>query len=241
MVLWIAVALIGTLLLGCTAPPSSTAMIQAQSPSERPAESPTSVIVKLPEPKLEGEISLEEALYRRRSVREFSAEGLTLQEVSQLLWAGQGQTADWGGRTAPSAGATYPLELYLVAGRVDGIAAGVYRYTSEGHSLTKVADGDVRQRLGIAAVDQSWVKDAAASIVVASVYERTTGRYGDRGVTYVHIEAGHAAQNICLQAVAMDLGAVTVGAFHDDQVSDILALSGGEVPLYVIPLGRKGV
>jgi SagB-type dehydrogenase family enzyme len=195
--------------------------------------------VNLPSPNLKGETSLEEVLYERRSVREFSGDPLALAEVSQLLWSAQGITAGWGGRTAPSAGATYPLELYLVAGLVDGLPSGVYRYSPENHSLVRTREGDVRAALRTAALDQDWVKEAPASVIIAAAYERTTGKYGDRGVTYVHMEAGHAAQNLCLQAGSVDLGAVTVGAFDDEQVSDVVGLLTGESPLYVIPVGRK--
>jgi len=115
----------------------------------------------------------------------------------------------------------------------------VYKYNPEGHELVKVRDGDVREQLAVATLGQTCVKEGTISIVIAAVYERTTGKYGERGVRYVHMEAGHTAQNIYLQATALDLGMVTVGAFHDDQVKDIVGLSGNESPLYVIPVGRK--
>ena len=240
---WLVLPLIGLLVVGCTAPTSVSVddrdSVRPETTAKVPVNAVQTATVKLPDPNLKGETSLEEALYERRSVREFSTEPLTLAEVSQLLWAGQGKTSDWGGRTAPSAGATYPLETYLVAGTVEGLLPGVYRYDPEDHALVKTRDGDVRERLGAAALGQSWVKEAPVSIVVTAVYERTTGKYGDRGVVYVHMEAGHAAQNICLQATALDLGAVTVGAFYDDQVGDIVALPAGEFPLYVIPVGKK--
>jgi len=200
---------------------------------------PQSSVIKLPAPRLSGEVSLEEALLERRSVRDYAPESLRLEEVSQLLWAAQGVTAEWGGRTAPSAGALYPLETYLVAGDVVSLAPGVYRYNPEGHELVKVRDGDVREQLAVASVGQTCVKEGAISIIIAAVYERTTGKYGERGIRYVHMEAGHAAQNIYLQATALDLGTVTVGAFHDDQVRDIIGMPANESPLYVIPVGRK--
>ncbi len=232
---WIVLPLLGLLLFGCTAPVSADSTI----PAKAPFEIEPSVTVDLPSPNLEGERSLEEVLYERRSVREFSGEPVAVAEVSQLLWAAQGMTAGWGGRTAPSAGATYPLEVYLIAGLVDGLPAGVYRYIPEGHTLVRTRGGDVRPELRVAALDQDWVKEAPVSVVIAAVYERTTAKYGDRGAQYVHMEAGHAAQNICLQATAIDLGAVTVGAFDDDQVSGVVGLSTRESPLYVIPVGRK--
>jgi SagB-type dehydrogenase family enzyme len=193
----------------------------------------------LPEPRYKGNVSLEEALLQRRSVREYSAEPLMMAEVSQLLWAAQGITSTGGNRTAPSAGGLYPLEVYLVAGNVENLAAGVYRYIPEGHKLATVKKGDIRKELAKASLDQSWVGRGAIDIVIAAVYEKTSGRYGERATRYVDMEAGHAAQNLCLQATALGLGAVTVGAFHDEQVQDALDIPTDNIPLYVIPVGRK--
>ncbi len=175
----------------------------------------------------------------RRSVREYADLPLSLEEVSQLLWAAQGITSDWGGRTAPSAGALYPLEVYLVVGSVDNLGVGVYKYQPQEHALVRVGDGDVRAELASAALRQSFVAEAAVDIVIGAVYERTTRKYGDRGVRYVHMEAGHAAQNIYLEVVALDLGTVTIGAFSDELVMDILDMPESEVPLYIMPVGRK--
>jgi len=196
-------------------------------------------IVKLPEPRLHSAVSLEEALNERRSTREYASIPLTLSDVSQLLWAAQGITSEWGGRTAPSAGALYPLEVYVAAGDVESLAPGVYKYSPGRHELLKVRDGDVRGQLANAALGQRWVQEGAIDIVIAAVYERTTTKYGDRGVRYVHIEAGHAAENICLQAVTLDLGVVTVGAFYDELVRDVMGMPEDEIPLYIIPIGKK--
>lgn len=212
------------------------------SPTTPPAPTPTpaaATTLKLPEPRLKSEVSLEETLLHRRSVREYANVPLTIEDISQLLWAAQGITTEWGGRTAPSAGALYPLEVYLVVGNVENLAPGVYKYKPERHELVKVRDGDVRRELTKAALGQTWIKEGAIDIVIAAVYERTTKKYGDRGVRYVHMEAGHAAQNIYLQAVALNLSMVTVGAFYDDHVKDIMGMPEDEVPLYVIPVGRK--
>jgi SagB-type dehydrogenase family enzyme len=199
----------------------------------------TQIIIKLPEPRLESNISLEETLLNRRSIREYASSSLALWEVSQLLWAAQGLTAEWGGRTAPSAGGLYPLEVYLITGAVENLAPGIYKYKPEGHELSKLRDGDVREELAKAALDQTWVKEGAIDIVIAAVYERTTKKYGDRGVRYVDMEAGHAAQNLYLQATALNLGIVTIGAFNDEQVKNILGMLTNESPLYVIPVGRE--
>ncbi|MGB2799363.1 MAG: SagB/ThcOx family dehydrogenase [Dehalococcoidia bacterium] len=196
--------------------------------------------VSLPEVRLTSDVSLEETLLYRRSIRDYTDEALSLAEVSQLLWAAQGITEAWGGRTAPSAGALYPLEVYLVVGDVEGLTPGVYQYRPDGHELVKVKDGDVRGELAEAALGQDSVRNGAIDIVIAAVYERTTVKYGERGIRYVHMEAGHAAQNVYLQANALDLGTVTIGAFYDDSVRDIVGMPGDVAPLYVIPVGKKG-
>jgi SagB-type dehydrogenase family enzyme len=195
--------------------------------------------ITLPEPQYESDFSLEQSLLERRSTRDYSGDALTLGEVSQLLWAAQGITDMSGYRTAPSAGALYPLEIYIIVGDVVDLPAGIYHYLPESHGLELLTGGDVRASLADAALSQSWVRDGAISMVITAVYERTTVKYGERGIRYVHIEVGHAAQNICLQATAMGLGLVTVGAFDDDAVAELLDLTDDESPLYVIPVGRK--
>ncbi|HEY96557.1 MAG TPA: SagB/ThcOx family dehydrogenase [Dehalococcoidia bacterium] len=194
--------------------------------------------ISLHEPKYESDFSIEQSLLERRSSRSYSTEPLTLDEVSQLLWAGQGITNKSGYRTAPSAGALYPLELYIVVGNVEDLAPGIYHYLPGSHGLELITEGDMRGKLAEAALSQSSVREGAMSIVITAIYERTTGKYGERGIRYVHIEAGHAAQNICLQATAMGLGLVTIGAFHDDKVAELLGLAEDEEPLYIIPAGR---
>lgn len=194
--------------------------------------------VKLPEPRREGPMSLEAAIQARRSVREFTDEPLSLEEVGRLLWAAQGITSSQGARAAPSAGGTYPLEIYVAAGLVTGLEPGVYHYRPAGHELLPVLSGDVRARLAEASLDQAWVAEAAADVVIAAVYARTTEKYGERGIRYVHLEAGHAAENLCLQATALGLGAVTVGAFSDQELAGVLHVSSDEEPLYIIPVGR---
>jgi len=215
----------------------SPGCIPAEEPT--PLQVPPETEVKLPEPRRDSDVSIEETLLKRRSVRDYTGEPLTLQEVSQLLWAAQGTTDPRGFRTAPSAGATYPLKAYLVVGDVENLTEGVYRYESAEHKLVKVLDGDWRAQLAGAALGQSPVKEGAVSIVFTAIYERTTPRYGDRGIRYVHIEVGHAAQNVYLQAVALGLGTVTIGAFRNDQVGEILKLPQNEQPLYIMPVGRK--
>ncbi len=191
-------------------------------------------------PKTHGSTSVEEALARRRSIREFATKSLTIEQVMQLLWAAQGITLkEYGFRTAPSAGGTYPLEIYVVTkpSGVEGLEGGVYHYEPKDHRLVERITGDFSGQLMAAALDQEWVGSAPVNFVIAASFDRTTGKYGERGVRYVWLETGHAAQNIYLQAVALGLGNVVIGAFHDAEVQRILQLSDREKPAYVIPIG----
>jgi len=197
----------------------------------------TSSSTRLHKPLRESACALERALHERRSVREFGAAPLSPAAVSQLLWSAQGVSHD-GHRTAPSAGALYPLALYLVAGHVRDLAAGVYRYEPAEHRLSQVAAGDRRNALAEAAQGQRWIADAAAILAIAAVERRTAVKYGNRGVRYIHMEAGHAGQNVLLQAAALGLGAAPVGAFEDDAVAAVLSLRASEEPLYLIAVGE---
>jgi SagB-type dehydrogenase family enzyme len=212
-------ACVGALIaLGCGRPAASSG-----APTETALPAPTTV----------GKMSLEEALAKRRSVRQFAAKDLTIEQVGQLAWAAQGITAASRGlRTAPSAGATYPLELYIVK------ADGVFHYLPQGHRLARLSSQDLRPGLSEAALGQGSVRQAGADFVIAAVYERTRARYGDRAERYVHMEVGHAAQNLHLQAVALGLASVPVGAFDDQAVAKALSLPADQAPLYIIPVGH---
>jgi SagB-type dehydrogenase family enzyme len=191
----------------------------------------------LPRAAIGGAASFEAILRKRRSVREFRASPLTLASVGQLLWAAQGVTSSTGERTAPSAGALYPLEIFLAAGTVDGLAAGVYRYSPQDHALRLHLADDRRRELAAAALEQSAVEDASAVLVIAAVYARTARKYGTRAERYVHIEVGHAAQNVYLQAQALGLGTVIIGAFDDEAVGRVLELDPAEASLALMPVG----
>jgi SagB-type dehydrogenase family enzyme len=198
-----------------------------------PSEEGSSETIKLPPPRLDSEVSLEETLALRRSVRSFTTEALTLDEISQLCWAAQGITRkDRGFRTAPSAGALYPLELYLVT------PDGLYHYDPGAHELTVLSTEYLRGKLADAALRQSAVYSGSCIFVITAVYARTSKKYGDRARQYVHMEVGHAAQNLLLQAVALGLGGVPIGAFYDDQVADVLSLPKDHKPLMIIPVGH---
>ncbi len=194
--------------------------------------------VTLPKPQFDSAASVESTLLKRRSVREFRDVPLTLEDLSQLLWAAQGITNRAGFRTAPSAGALYPLEVYALVGNVPGLPAGLYHYIPHGHELLRIADGDTRSSLVRAAYDQPSIAEAPAVLALCAVYERVTEKYGERGLRYVHMEAGHAAQNVYLQAVSLHLGTVVLGAFDEKRVKDVLRLDGQAEPLYLMPVGR---
>lgn len=195
-------------------------------------------ILKLPAPQLDGPVSVENAVSKRRSIRRYIDNPLTLAEISQLLWAAQGVTHGRGYRSAPSAGALYPLEVYVLAGNVANLAAGTYKYLPHQHALLKTDQGDKRTQLYAAALSQTSIKNAPVVMVFCAVYQRTTNKYGRRGIRYVFMEVGHAAQNVCLQAVSLDLGTVTIGAFEDNQVKRIIKCREDEDPVYIMPVGK---
>lgn len=186
----------------------------------------------LPKPLLQGKMTLEEVLARRRSVREYRGDQLTDAEIGQLLWAAQGITDPSGRRTAPSAGNLKSLEMYVLTGE------GVYQYLPQAHALKLHLSGDLHLELSAAALDQECVRNASAVFVLAAIYEQLAPKYGeDRSRRYAHMEAGHAAQNLLLQAAALGLAAVPAGAFTDDRVKKVLQLPAGQQPLYLVPVG----
>ena len=194
--------------------------------------------IKLPRPSFKGKLSVEEAMRQRTSQRSFLDRPLNLSQVSQLLWAAQGMTEGGGfKRTAPSAGALYPLEIYLVVGKAEGLKSGVYHYSPEGHMVSSFLEGSCQHSLARACLSQSFVGASPLSIVVAAEYERTAIKYGERGVRYVLMEAGHVGQNIALQAVGLGLAACHVGAFRDKEVSRVLKLPERHRPLYIVVVG----
>ena len=194
-------------------------------------------VVRLPAPDTVGQVTVEQALRHRRSVRTYAAEPLTISQVGQLLWAAQGWTRGPIGRTAPSAGATYPMELYLVAAKVIGLKPGVYHYLPEGHSLAPAETGDLRAELAGAALGQRSISTAPVVLVLAADYGQTAKRYGERAPRYVYMEAGHIGENVHLQCEALGLGTVMIGAFEDERVKKLLSIK--QDPLYLMPVGKK--
>jgi SagB-type dehydrogenase family enzyme len=206
-------------------------------------------IVKLPSPRGKGNVSLEETILKRRSVRKYRRGPLDLSQLSQILWSAQGATGTTGMRAAPSAGATYPLEIFVVVGKQgvlipeskqtpEELAAGIYHYDVDSHSLSLHKLADLRPDLARATLDQEFIIQAPVDIIICALYHRTSYRYGRRGERYVHIEVGHVGENIHLQAVALGLATVEVGAFDDEEVSKVLGLEEQIKPLYIMPLGK---
>ena len=210
-------------------------------------------IIKLPSPQLEGKVSVEETIAKRRSVRRYRLESLTLSQLSQILWSAQGITGAGKVRAAPSAGAIYPLEIFAVIGKQaiiviaseakqspsrEELPACIYHYEIDSHSLILHLQGDLRLDLARAALDQGFIADAPVVIVICAIYPRTSYAYGRRGERYVHMEVGHVGENIHLQAVALGLATVEVGAFDDEEVRKVLGLEEQIKPLYIMPLGK---
>jgi SagB-type dehydrogenase family enzyme len=190
-------------------------------------------IVTLPEPNLDGSMSLEQSIASRRSCRDFRSQPLTLEQIGQLAWAAQGQDAKSRYRTVPSAGATYPLELFVVNEQ------GFFHYLPGKHALEKLAGQDLRSALATAAWGQEFIEAAPLTLVFAAEFDRTTRRYGKRGIRYVYMEAGHAVQNVHLQAEVLGLGSVAIGAFDDASVSKVLSLPINFEPVYMVVIGYR--
>ncbi len=196
--------------------------------------------ITLPAPLTSGTISVEQAIHQRRSTRSFKDEAISLAQISQILYATQGIShKERGLRTVPSAGAIYPMELYVLIGKPDGIAPGLYRYIPNTHSLELLQSGDLRRSIVGRVSRQGFVANAPASLILTVIYERITGRYGERGKMYAHMEVGHAGQNVHLQCEALGLGTVMVGAFNESELAKLMQLPEGEIPLYIMPVGKK--
>jgi SagB-type dehydrogenase family enzyme len=223
---------------GCSKPLTATTTPGWLSPttveiSQKNSLSGPEKVIDLPDPSFDGSRSVEAALVIRRSVREFLDDLLTLEEIGQLLWAAQGITGPTGKRTAPSAGALYPLEIYVAT------SEGVFHYDPIRHCLLVLMDEDARPSLYEAAVRQESVLSAPAVFIISAVFERTTQKYGEeRGPGYVYMEAGHVAQNLLLQAVALNLGGVPIGAFYEERIKGFLELPDDHEPIYLVPIGR---
>ncbi|MDD5450498.1 MAG: SagB/ThcOx family dehydrogenase [Desulfovibrionales bacterium] len=197
--------------------------------------------VPLPKPSFTGRRSVEEAIKARRTIRHFKAKALNLEQLSQILWAAYGITANGLYKSVPSAGALYPLDIWVAAGKngVEGLEAGVYHYIPKAHRLTQVKAGEVRDDIAKASLYQNWMAEAPVIFIITGEYERCTRKYGEKGISYTYIEAGHAGQNIFLQAGVLGLGAGIVGAFNNDVIRQALGISRNYDPILIMPVGYK--
>lgn len=195
--------------------------------------------IKLPEPRTDGGISVEKALKERRSIRSFKDQALTLEEVSQLLWAAQGITDDKGHRTAPSAMEAYPLEIYLLADNVTGLASGVYHYSPEGHNLIAMVQSSRLDELyGSSSGREAWIKSSPAIFIITGVFERLNRVMGQDSSRYVYVEAGTAAENLLMEVVSLGLASTYTAGFDANRTEELLGLSKGEELIGVMPVGR---
>ncbi len=198
-----------------------------------------SEIIELPEPKFSSKTSIEEVLHKRRSIRDYLDDPLSISDISQILWAAQGITEEtYGLRTAPSAGALYPLEIYIAVSNVNDLNPGVYKYKPQNHTLEKIDEGDKRLNISNAALQQDAIANSSAIVIISAVYERTAVKYGSRAERYIHIEVGSVGQNIYLQSVSLGLGTVMIGAFKDEALKKVLALPKNENLYAIMPLGK---
>jgi len=199
--------------------------------------------LKLTEPRIDGHVSLEKAIRERRTCRSFAAGSLTRTQLSQILWAAYGITDPRGFmRSVPSGGALYPMDIYAVLGKggVSDMKEGLYHYEPHGHSVTYMDGGDLRKELAAASLSQMWMAKAPLNLVISAEYGRITSEYGQRGIRYALMEAGHIGQNIFLQAEALTLGVGIIGAFDDERVARILGLPKNHEPLLIMPVGHRG-
>ena len=195
--------------------------------------------ITLPAAKSDDKFPLTKAIKSRRSIRKYKNEALSLEQLSQLLWAAQGITSKNGLRTAPSAGALYPIEIYVVVGKVKELETGIYKYDCKSHTLSLIEIGDKRQELSSASLGQDPVANGMIDIVICGVFKRTSAKYGARAKRYVFMEAGHVAQNIYLMGTSLGLGTVVIGAFDDVSVKKVIKARPEELPLYVMPVGKR--
>ncbi len=228
--------LVAPLLVSLSFSPVIVLFLPALLLAENPKE------IALPKPVVAGQRPLEEVIKARRTVRSFRGDTLTLARLSQLLWAAYGITSETGGlKSVPSAGALYPLDIWVaVADKgVQGLEAGVYHYVPEGHKIALARAGETRKLIARASLDQGWIAEAPVILVITGEYGRCTRKYGERGIRYTLIEAGHAGQNIFLQAEALGMGAGIVGAFHHDLLQEALGIGRMHDPILVMPVGYK--
>ncbi len=210
-----------------------------QISSEHQSINSNNMLISLPKPNLSSQTSLEKSIFERRSIREFSQEAMPLQQVGQLLWSAQGITDEASAyRAAPSAGALFPLKLYVAISNVDQLTNGIYQYLPAEHSLKQISPDHRQEEIAAAAANQMFLNDAALLLLIAADFDVTAAKYGERAGQYVFLEAGHAAQNVLLQAVSLELGAVPIGAIDEARFKDIFNLNEVK-PIYLVAVGSR--
>lgn len=195
--------------------------------------------IKLPQPKIKGNLTLEECIKKRRTIRTFKPHPLVIEDISQLLWAAYGITDDNYKKSVPSAGALYPLDIYAIIGKngVKDLKEGIYHYNSQNHSIRLIKEGDYKDEIVRASLSQSWMKDAPMMILITIEFERITIKYGKRGERYAYMEAGSSYQNVFLQAISLGLSCGIVGAFNDNEIIKICSLPENYLPVIIMPIG----
>lgn len=209
---------------------------------ETETETRNGTLIKLSKPSFDGPISLEKAIKGRRTVRSFSSTKMTEPQFSQLLWAAQGITEDRGNkRSAPSAGALYPMDVYAAVGKdaVNGVEEGVYHYNPTDHVVIRILENDIRKDVARASLEQMWMAHAPVIMVITSEYSRITVKYREKGISYAIMEAGHISQNIFLQGVALGLSAGIVGAFREEKIMKCMGIPRQHIPLIIMPIGYE--
>lgn len=186
--------------------------------------------IYLPDPYFDLRTSLDRSIYKRESIRQFSDREISPEYISLILWAAQGKKGQK--RTVPSAGATYPLEIYAILKN-----QGLFYYDLVKHSLVLQIEENICEDVANASWNQTFICEAPFTVIICAEFSRTTNRYGERGIRYVYMEVGHCAQNIHLKAVDLGLGSVPIGAYVDREVKNILQLPKSLEPLYIIPIG----
>ncbi len=196
--------------------------------------------IGLPAEQVYNGLSVEKAIARRRSLRDFTGTGMSLAELSHILYYSSGITDEHEGlRAAPSAGATYPIEVYAIANNVESLTKGIYHYLIQSHELELLREGDFRNEMSRAALGERMFRQANVILVLSAVFQRTQRRYRERAQRYIFFEAGHIAQNTYIVATSMGLGACAIGAFYDDEFNHLLGLDGrNESVLYLLAVGK---
>lgn len=198
--------------------------------------------ILLEKPQVISKLAFDEIIKKRKSIRDFSDKPISLNQLSYLLWASTGiQRKEYGYefRTAPSAGALYPIETYLVVNSVEGISAGIYHYSIKDHNLEQLKIGDFSNEIALAALDQVMCEYASVVFIWTAIFNRSKWKYDQRAYRYIYLDCGHIAENLALAATNINLGSCQIGALYDDEVNDIISVDGiNESTIYMSVVGN---